>query len=173
MTREEFDYHLNDFLAIYYGDGWKYVREYINYTEETIIKYTRQQLENGAISDHTFRSENIDWIPVYDSDTETYDLTIFEKWNDLWDKAESLADEEQTERVQYSRIAPTYFELYYTMSYQYKDSKKRETLVERNETLYKTMMKNNVMRKGDWIYIKDNIKDFTLPPKYWQETRSA
>jgi hypothetical protein len=90
----------------------------------------------------------------------------------LWDKAENLADENEIKRVQYSRIAPTYFELYYTMSYQYKDKSKRESLVERNENLYKTMLKNKVTIKGDYIRIKDSITDFVLAPKYWEETIS-
>lgn len=171
MTRAEFDYHLNDFLSTYYGEGWRYIREYINYTEETAIKYSREKIEEGSLENHRFWGEDIDFLPVYDNDTDTYDLSIFEKWNELWDKAENSADENELKRVQYSRIAPTYFELYYTMSYQYKDKSKRDELVERNENLYKTMMLNDVMQKGDYVYIKDNIDDFVLSPRYWQETR--
>lgn len=172
MTRAEFDYHLNDFLAEYYGDGWNYVREYIDYNEEIAIKYAREKDELGVLENHRFSGEDINFFPIYDNETDTYDLTIFEEWNDLWDKAENLADENEIKRVQYSRIAPTYFELYYTMSYQYKDKSKRENLVERNQNLYETMIENKVMQKGDHIYIKENIKDFVLPPKHWQETRS-
>ncbi len=29
MTEDEFNAHLNEFLMIYYGDGWEYIREYL------------------------------------------------------------------------------------------------------------------------------------------------
>ena len=173
MPRAEFDYHLNDFLSAYYGEGWKYIREYIDYTEETVVGYTREQLKKGnSALNHTFVGEDINFFPVYDDSADTYDFTMIGKWNDLWDKAENLADENEIKRLQCSRIAPTYFELYHTMTYQYKDKSKRESLVERNKNLYKTMLQNNVTRKAEKVYIKNNIIDFELPPKYWEETRN-
>ena len=32
MSEEEYNRHMNEFLAAYYGEGWKFVREYIDIT---------------------------------------------------------------------------------------------------------------------------------------------
>ena len=32
LTREEYEQHMNEFLMYYYGDGWEYIRRYIDAT---------------------------------------------------------------------------------------------------------------------------------------------
>lgn len=43
MSEEEFNSHLNEFLMLYYGDGWEYIREYLemsNYSSDILGCWT-------------------------------------------------------------------------------------------------------------------------------------
>ncbi len=92
MTKEEYYTHMDNFLKGYYGDGWKYVREYI----DTVEKWANEKHWNcnapiASIFDLDKVTENVDYL------------------NDLWNKAEAgAASNTQLNRVKRSRLSCTY-----------------------------------------------------------------
>lgn len=178
MSREEFNYHVDDFLKGYYGDGWKEIKEYIQYTEKIASEHTVEIIEQNVkkqeeiteqqggsyFAPHRYLGDDYMFFPV-----SSEDFTMFDKWNEFWDKAEEQADEEQLERIKISRVATTFFELSYTMEHKYSlgSSQQKADLVRRNEDLYKTMIKNGITQKADNYFVKTDVKDFTQPPNTW------
>ncbi len=155
MTYAEYRYHMQDFLNGYYGDGGEYILEYIDYLGELhigghkdIMTYIPTKYENGKV---------------------VYDVTLFEKCNEWWDMAEDAATPEELSRIEKSRLHLTMTELLNTgaQRYKYGDEEEREILVERNETLYKNMLKYNCMKKFPEHTFNSNITDFRLFPERW------
>ena len=83
MTEEEYWGYIEEFMKAYYGDGWTYILEYINYAYEL-------QSENEW---HLWTKEKWYDIITEEQYRENYDYLM-----GLWEKAESLA---QTEEMAY------------------------------------------------------------------------
>ncbi len=170
MTKAEYYYHMDDFLKGYYGDGWKNIREYIDYLEN--------YAQTNADKDHerTVGDRDMyDYLSIdYDFKTKTYDLSLINHCKRLWDKAEEMADEEEIERIEKSRISFRWYELSGTFEnrYKYGSTSERERLVEENELLYNTIQKYNFgdlrIRYDSNYYIKQNITDFRFAPHTWK-----
>lgn len=92
MTEEEYYGHMDKFLAAYYGDGWEYIREYIDLVESWSNE--RHWICNapvGSVFDYDVVVENVDLL------------------NSLWDQAEAQADSSAVlNRIKRSRLACTY-----------------------------------------------------------------
>jgi len=94
MTEEEYYTHMDNFLKGYYGDGWEYIREYI----DTVEAWANENHWNchapiGSIFDleKVAAEENVAYL------------------NSLWDKAEAGASgSTQLNRVKRSRLSCTY-----------------------------------------------------------------
>lgn len=74
MSEEEFDTHMNNFLKAYYGQGWEYVRKFIDKTTE-LAADGHQSANDGPFAGITAEE--------YLANEETFDA-----W---WDQAETLA----------------------------------------------------------------------------------
>lgn len=155
MSFSEYRYHMEDFAYGYYGDGGKYILEYVDYLEElgvgghnNIMTYVPSKVENGETK---------------------YDLTFFEICNGWWDEAEENASPDVLPHIEKSRLHLTMTELLNTGTKRYKTANdaEREILVERNETLYKNMVKYGCMKKYPEHNFNANIKDFRLFPEKW------
>ena len=83
MTEEEYWGYIEEFMKAYYGDGWTYILEYINFAYEL-------QSENEW---HLWTMEK--W---YDIITEEQYREHYDYMMGLWEKAEELA---QTEEMKY------------------------------------------------------------------------
>ena len=93
MSEEEYNRHMNEFLQAYYGDGWVYIRSYIN---------TITQLANdGCINIYEAPLE-----AITASEYLTYEYS-FDTW---WNKAEAIAGD-RLEYVQRSRLQWRYIQL--------------------------------------------------------------
>ena len=76
MSEEEYDAYMNSFLEAFYGDGWEYIRRYINKTTE--LAADGHQLANG----NPFDAITVDEYLANEAD--------FDEW---WNRAEELAGE--------------------------------------------------------------------------------
>ena len=86
MSEEEYSRHMNEFLEAYYGDGWVYIRQFID--------KTTQLANDGCINIYEEPLQSI---------TEAEYLANEYFFNSLWDKAEAIADD-RLEYVQRSRL---------------------------------------------------------------------
>ena len=86
MTEDEYNAHMNEFLAAYYGEGWEYIRAYIDKTCE-MYEDSCNNLNQSAL---TYASPD-QWLAMEKT---------FDEW---WDRAEALAGD-RLEAVQRSRF---------------------------------------------------------------------
>jgi len=90
MTEEEFNSHFNEFLMLYYGDGWEYIREYLemnNYAADL----------NGCFINNYDRP--------WDMFNEQYYLENYLAMRELFDKAlEAAKTDSQKERVRLATL---------------------------------------------------------------------
>ena len=169
MTKAEYYYHYNDFLEGYYGDAAEYIAKYHKLTKEMIGKKIKK---DGHLEHWFATNDNFDF--GYDRATHTYDMTYIDQINELWDEAVNSVVGITLDHVKKSMIHWTYIELYNTMDNRmlYGDSDVREELMDRNEALYKDILKYGTLRKFDNAYdILNDIDDFTLSPKKGQWLR--
>ncbi len=89
MTETEYWNHVDTFLKGFYGDGWTYIREYIEVTHDLAA-------ENEW---HIWSKNRWDEVITYEQYLENYDYL-----RSLWDKAEELANTD-TEKLNVRRGA--------------------------------------------------------------------
>ncbi|MBP3368242.1 MAG: DUF4838 domain-containing protein, partial [Clostridia bacterium] len=97
MTNEEYYAHMDEFLAAYYGEGWEYVRKFIDLvtdmSNEKNFCFNLYSSPEEMFGDHAM---------------EPYNETLIE-W---WDKAEELAGTDiQLEHVRRSRLCCDYLRI--------------------------------------------------------------
>ncbi|MBQ4601996.1 MAG: DUF4838 domain-containing protein [Clostridia bacterium] len=97
MTEAEYWGYVESFLESFYGDGWSYIREYIDVTHEL-----------GAENEwHIWTNNRWDAIITYEQYTENLDNLVY-----LWEKAEELAcTDEQKLNVRRSATQIKYIEV--------------------------------------------------------------
>jgi hypothetical protein len=92
MTEEEYYAMMDEFLQAYYGDGWAYIRMYIDKTSE--------MYEKGC--------GNMYMHPLNRVPAEEF-RTMQAAFNDWWAKAEALADEARVDNVRRSSLQWRWF----------------------------------------------------------------
>ena len=92
MTEEEYYAHMDEFLEAYYGDGWAYIRMYIDKTSEMYSEGC------GNMYMHPFNR-----LPA-----ERY-IEMQQAFTEWWDKAEAIADESHKENVHRSSLQWRWF----------------------------------------------------------------
>ena len=92
MTEEEYYAMMDEFLQAYYGDGWAYIRMYIDKTSE--------MYEKGC--------GNMYMHPLNRVPAEEF-RTMQAAFNDWWAKAETLADEDRVDNVRRSSLQWRWF----------------------------------------------------------------
>ena len=96
MSKTEYYAHMDEFLAAYYGEGWKNIRQYIN----TLTQYANASQSGMGIYSYPFT--------VLHKDTYA---SLAEKINSWWDAAEAAAGS-RLENVQRSRWQVRYMLLF-------------------------------------------------------------
>ncbi|MBE6574096.1 MAG: DUF4838 domain-containing protein [Ruminococcaceae bacterium] len=111
MTEDQYWGYIKEFMKEYYGDGWSYIYEYINYTYELSQKNEW----------HIWSNE--DWNDII---TEEQYRENFDYLMGLWEKAEALAQtEDMAYRVRRDSTQMKYIEL--CLAYEdYADSEKTD-----------------------------------------------
>ncbi len=92
MTEEEYYDLMDEFLAAYYGDGWQYIRMYIDKTSE--------MYEPGC---HRMYAHPLDIVPAEEF------RKMQPAFNEWWARAEELADEARKDNVRKSSLQWRFF----------------------------------------------------------------
>ena len=93
MSEEEYNRHMDEFLAAYYGEGWSYIRAYI----DEVCEKAATGCQN--IYDSPFKAAN-----------KLFYMNNQSKFTEYWDKAEEKAGD-RLEYVQRSRFQWRYIQL--------------------------------------------------------------
>ncbi|MBR6514707.1 MAG: DUF4838 domain-containing protein [Clostridia bacterium] len=150
MSEEEYSYRMNGFLKTYFGDGYTYIRQYID-----------------ALN--TIGNESCTGTHVPITATYNFDLITEEgaKINDMWDKAEAAAKtEDQLDRVKMHRLSWTYLwqSARYEKDYTNGTNASREAYKAVSQELYEEILSYNVKWDG---FQEEPSGDLTKPPYQW------
>ncbi|MCI8435822.1 MAG: DUF4838 domain-containing protein [Clostridia bacterium] len=176
MEQTEFDRHVNEFLAGYYGTGWRHLRDFLDrWNAEAKDKHMTGFL--GAMADETLQYEKRDGAYVFAELIAPEKLAAFCKWgNEQFDLAVSYADDAQRERIECARTSLLWYELFHTMERILETGTQDEkaAVIARNRDLCSRMRKYCMKYT---IYIGMNATtrmydDFSLPPSEWNYTGS-
>ncbi len=150
MSEEEYYYHMNGYLKTFYGDGWSYIREYID--------------KLADIADQKCSGTHVDIDKLYDFDLV---YKAGKELDALWDKAEAAAKTEtHLANIQKHRLTWTYLwqSARYEKDYTNGDAASREEYTAVSAKLSEDIVKFNVKwdGKGD-----EPSGDLTVPPYQW------
>ena len=138
MTEEEYYTHMDEFLAAYYGGGWKYIRQYIDQISTLAL------LGPGhTIYHQPFQAVN-----------ENFYNVIHDGVNKWWNKAEAEAGD-RLEYVQRSRLHWRYTQLFL-----YPDAEKAAALIAEVEGL------GMAWREGKY-HVNLTVSDLSRRPGVW------
>lgn len=135
MSEDEFNDHMNEFLAIYYGDGWEYIREYLDMNE-----YAADL--NGCFTNNYDRP--------WDMYNEQYYLENYHTMRELFDNAyDAASTDAQRERIRLATLHCDFLGLSatYERDYENGSSADRELYKERYQFLYDKIVEYS--DKGD------------------------
>ena len=93
MTEREYNQHMNEFLEAYYGEGWRYIRAYIDATSAKAADGCQ------SIYDEPFKAIGEDYYRAMED--------TFESW---WSRAEEMAGD-RADAVKRSRLQWRYIKL--------------------------------------------------------------
>ena len=141
MSSTEYYQHMDEFLEAYYGDGWTYIRKYIDKTTELAKDGCMNIYENPftAITGEKYAENEIDF-------------------DEIWQKAEELADEDRKENVRRSALQWQYLKLMLHPS------------LEGSKKLLHDVKSRNIL----WLERKYEVEeetDLTLSPDHWFDYR--
>ena len=153
MSKEEFQKHIDEFLEGYYGEGWKFIKKYLKYSERICN-------ELGSTL-----PQNI--IPVPQNKDGRYDETFFRKSEYLFEKAKALADGEgERKRIHKAFLEVEYYEMWLTMDWHMehaKTSAQKSFWIERNKRLYADFAREGIQRVGERVFVPI-VKNFRQSP---------
>ena len=175
MSDEEFNRHINEFLEGYYGEGWGYVREFLEKWCSINPKLHYTSFYGSIATD--------DLKPIFYDDGRAVEgrfvpqeklQEFIEYANGLFDKAVLKATKEQKPRIEIARTSLLWYELFHTMDeimagdddeLKEKTKKKVFSLCERMR-LYQMKYTNGIGMKNI-TYMYD---DFSIPVSKWNYT---
>lgn len=173
MSDEEYNRHMNEFLRGYYGEGWQYIREYLekwcsldekmHYTSFYApmigddLKYLRDENGNIRFADFVKKEE----------------LKSFCDWvNERLDRAKELAVGGEKERIEIVRTSIIWYELFHTMKGVMENGTEEEKteMTARCKNLCSRMRKYQMkyttfIAMGNITYMYD---DFSMPVSEWR-----
>jgi hypothetical protein len=150
---------MDEFLDGFYGDGGKYLREFIEYTRE---------ITNGKVFYCT--TEPKEMFPVtIDEKTGLPDLSVVEKMQSYFDKALALAKTaQQRYYLKKAALQVAYFKGY-TISellYEKGDEDTKAQIVAENKRLYEESKKYSILRINERMFLPV-VKDFRQSAETW------
>ena len=146
MSEEEYTAHMNEFLSVYYGKGWVYVRNYIEKVTE---------LANNDVSQKGVCGQSATASPLSAITRDEY-LAYAYSFENCWNAAEQLAGD-RVEYVQASKLQWQYIQACITPSQA------------NSNALINAVKKVKI----PWRHNMTNVSsesNLTLPPFYWKYT---
>ncbi|MBE6892193.1 MAG: DUF4838 domain-containing protein [Ruminococcaceae bacterium] len=135
MSDEEFEYHINDFLEGFYGEGWQHIRAYMDSLMKAVegkhmsmnpdaedifdMGYDRdatKPLPEELTADHFINPENYDWSPYYEYYTKLKPgiKEFIDEAYANFEAAEALAkDQAELDRIKKTKIQVGTLEISY------------------------------------------------------------
>ncbi len=172
MSQEEFDRHINEFLQGFYGVGWKYLREYLEYWQEVCSKTHLDSFYGETVDDELriVSDENEQHVGalLFDKALVT---EVAKKCNELLDKAKELATSNQAIRIEIVRTSVIWYKLFHTMDEILENGTEEEkkVIIEENRDLC-ARMRRHQMKYTTYICMNattDMYHDFSLSPSKW------
>ncbi|MBQ1196201.1 MAG: DUF4838 domain-containing protein [Clostridia bacterium] len=131
MSEEEYWNYIDEFLKDYYGNGWKYIREYIDLAQKFVedkhfgihdkfaytifaptVDRTNKELPADLTLDMIKNYEGVDWSKYLDYGAKVTECEIVTRGFELFDAAAALAGPEQAERIAKLRLIPEFAHSY-------------------------------------------------------------
>lgn len=161
MSEERFERHIDEFLEGYYGAGWKYIKEYIDYTEEICNEFSSAPIDKI--------------IPIKQYEDGSYDDAFFKKGHELFNKAKELAEDKgEWKRIHKSSLQVEYSELWLTMDWHVahaKTAEERQAWADRHKKLCEDLARVGVQRIAERTFVPI-IKNYLQSPRehdYWDQ----
>ncbi len=148
MSEKEYQEIMDDFLEGYYGDGWMYIREYID-----------TMCDMATDNYMTYKTNVKDFITLDRFSTTKEKKAFIEYLESAWANALALADEEHYEHVEKSSIQGTYARL--MINWTTKDGPPRF------EKLYNLLVKYNITHLSEGQKIEGPPGTFSQPLLNW------
>ncbi len=145
MSREEYYACMDEFLQGYYGDGWRYIREFIDKTSDKSDKK------------HMGIYDGIDKTVVVSTGTKEQRRAVYDSYVKLWDDALAAADEEHYNNVEKSSLQIRYA---YLCKFWEKDSPGKL------KELYNLMKKHGITFYREGVTLPEN-PDFNKQLALW------
>jgi hypothetical protein len=127
MSDEEYDRHMNEFLAAFYGPGWEEMKAYVAFEHEVTANIHLRCFESVDISEYHPDKEDDDWHEACDSFEpyayqKPYPTSVLNCLAERVDEAEGYFDracalaetEQQKANLRRSRMSLTYLRLFCT-----------------------------------------------------------
>lgn len=144
MTKERYFELMDEFLRDYYGEGWRYIREYIDRTAEKAAR-SHMHLDNHPEK----------YLPMENDE----DRAFAREMTGLWEKAlEAAGSKEQKDHVRKSKIQDEYYNLYMDFDGQQ----------ERNRALYESLKEFGIEYHCESWKLPE-LTDFGIEPKAWSK----
>lgn len=161
MSEEEYSNHIDEFLQGFYGEGWIYIKQFIDYSREEM-----KDLHFGGFTplQYIFPCENRNGQAVYMPE-------FFAECRRLFDLAYSTSTKKgDKERIEKSSIQVDFTDYFLNMDYYVSiaNEEEKQSIFTRNKSIYDRMRKYGVMRMVDNCELPE-VTDFTLAPKRWTQ----
>ena len=152
MTREEYSNHMNEFLKAYYGDGWEYIRAFIDKTSELAsnggYKLDGNEAETNAVCGQGIYDHPLTVITRQEYlDNEVY-------FDELWANALAAAGD----RVEYVKRSMMQWRL--TKLYLHPNAEEAQKLIDDAKAA------GVVWKEGNPNVLPES--DLSLSPYYWK-----
>ncbi len=131
MAEEEYQNYINDFLKGYYGRGWKYIREYIDFGQKLVedkhfgihdrfsktiyahkVDRINRELPSELTLDMIKNFENVDWSKYLDYGAKVTESELVTRGFELFDAAAELATPAEAYRIAKLRLIPEFAHSY-------------------------------------------------------------
>ena len=150
MTDQEYENLMDRFLLAYYGEGWTFLKEFMEKTKELA--------KDKTFSSFAFPNEIFDM-----------DANLYESLKDYFIKAKEKSKlKSEKLRIEKASLQVDYHFLYSKMDELLENSTEddKKLLVERNEQLYKSFKRFGISKLKDTCFLL-TVKDFRQSPYWW------
>ncbi len=151
MTEDEYYKELDGCLRAHYGDGWTYIREYLDIIAEA-----------GNNKCHSFLAHPSGW---YDN-TEV--AKIADYVDSLWESAKAVAESEELNRIELAEPSWAFLRQCATYDSMYTNGTEdqRAEYIERNEELYNAILDLRLLWTEGTLNPLDNYMSTTVPSNW-------
>jgi len=131
MSKEEYWGYIDEFLRDYYGEGWTYIREYIDMAQKYVsdkhfgihdkfaktifahkVEKVRRELPEELTLDMIKNYESTDWEKYLDYGNNVVECEVVVRGAELFDAAAALATPDEAERIAKLRMIPEFAHSY-------------------------------------------------------------